>query len=71
MTDEGPGNLSRPVTPTSMGQSATRDYTKSQEDISVERLNLILGWKMARNEISYLAVHREIFFMFYAAPLYT
>ncbi|KAM9466485.1 HEAT repeat-containing protein 5A isoform 2-T4 [Clarias gariepinus] len=43
MTDEGPGNLSRPVTPTSMGQSATRDYTKSQEDISVERLNLILG----------------------------
>ncbi|XP_060789898.1 HEAT repeat-containing protein 5A isoform X3 [Neoarius graeffei] len=43
MADEGPANLSRPVTPTSMGQSTTRDSAKSQEDISVERLHLILG----------------------------
>ncbi|XP_058254714.1 HEAT repeat-containing protein 5A isoform X3 [Hemibagrus wyckioides] len=43
MADEGPANLSRPVTPTSMGHSSTRDSTKSQEDISVEHLHLILG----------------------------
>ncbi|XP_017331866.1 HEAT repeat-containing protein 5A isoform X5 [Ictalurus punctatus] len=43
MADEGPANLSRPVTPTSMGQSSTLDSAKSQEDISVERLYLILG----------------------------
>ncbi|MCI4382874.1 hypothetical protein PGIGA_G00019750 [Pangasianodon gigas] len=43
MADEGPANLSRPVTPTTMGQSTTRDSAKSQEDISVERLHLILG----------------------------
>uniref|UniRef100_A0A8B9LPZ3 HEAT repeat-containing protein 5A n=1 Tax=Astyanax mexicanus TaxID=7994 RepID=A0A8B9LPZ3_ASTMX len=43
MVDEGPANLSRPVTPTSMGQSTTLSSIKSPEDISTERLNLILG----------------------------
>ncbi|XP_047677260.1 HEAT repeat-containing protein 5A isoform X1 [Tachysurus fulvidraco] len=43
MADDGPANLSRPVTPTSMGHSTTRDSKKSQEDISVEHLHLILG----------------------------
>ncbi|XP_072545928.1 HEAT repeat-containing protein 5A isoform X2 [Salminus brasiliensis] len=43
MVDEGPANLSRPVTPTSMGQSTTLASIKSPEDINTERLNLILG----------------------------
>lgn len=48
MADEGPASLSRPVTPTSMGHSTTRDSTKSQEDISVEHLHLILGQEVAQ-----------------------
>ncbi|XP_059376453.1 HEAT repeat-containing protein 5A isoform X3 [Carassius carassius] len=43
MVDEGPANLSRPVTPTSMGQSTSLSSVKSPEDISTDRLHLILG----------------------------
>uniref|UniRef100_A0AAR2LUP9 HEAT repeat-containing protein 5A n=1 Tax=Pygocentrus nattereri TaxID=42514 RepID=A0AAR2LUP9_PYGNA len=43
MVDEGPANLSRPVTPTSMGQSTTLASIKSPEDVNTERLHLILG----------------------------
>ncbi|XP_052001078.1 HEAT repeat-containing protein 5A isoform X2 [Xyrauchen texanus] len=43
MVDEGPANLSRPVTPTSMGQSTSLSSVKSPEDINTDRLNLILG----------------------------
>ncbi|XP_023849916.1 HEAT repeat-containing protein 5A isoform X2 [Salvelinus sp. IW2-2015] len=43
MVDDGPANLSRPVTPTSMGQSTSLAYVKSPEDISSDRLHLILG----------------------------
>ncbi|KAI4902189.1 hypothetical protein NFI96_029558 [Prochilodus magdalenae] len=43
MVDEGPANLSRPVTPTSMGQSTTLVSIKSPEDVSTDRLHLILG----------------------------
>ncbi|KAJ7990914.1 hypothetical protein DPEC_G00291830 [Dallia pectoralis] len=41
--DDGPYNLSRPVTPTSMGQSNALAPVKSPEDISADRLHLILG----------------------------
>uniref|UniRef100_A0A4W4DTP3 HEAT repeat-containing protein 5A n=1 Tax=Electrophorus electricus TaxID=8005 RepID=A0A4W4DTP3_ELEEL len=47
MVDEGPANLSRPVTPTSMGQSTALASVKSPEDISTERLHLILGITVA------------------------
>ncbi|KAM4625645.1 HEAT repeat-containing protein 5A [Polymixia lowei] len=40
---EGPANLSRPATPTTMGQSHSVGGAKSPEDISTDRLNLILG----------------------------
>ncbi|XP_031435784.1 HEAT repeat-containing protein 5A isoform X2 [Clupea harengus] len=43
LADDGPANLSRPVTPTSMGQSASLSSVKSPEDINTERLHLILG----------------------------
>ncbi|KAM6973609.1 HEAT repeat-containing protein 5A [Aplochiton taeniatus] len=43
MADEGPANLSRPVTPTSMGQTGSLAAVKSPEDISTDRLHLILG----------------------------
>ncbi|XP_067099249.1 HEAT repeat-containing protein 5A isoform X1 [Osmerus mordax] len=43
MVDDGPANLSRPVTPTSMGQSTSLACVKSPEDVSADRLNLILG----------------------------
>ncbi|XP_035264132.1 HEAT repeat-containing protein 5A isoform X8 [Anguilla anguilla] len=43
VVDEGPANLSRPVTPTSMGQSASLASMKSPEDLNTERLHLILG----------------------------
>ncbi|XP_066529311.1 HEAT repeat-containing protein 5A isoform X2 [Hoplias malabaricus] len=43
MVDEEPANLSRPVTPTSMGQSTSLANIKSPEDISTDRLYLILG----------------------------
>ncbi|KAL2098993.1 hypothetical protein ACEWY4_005473 [Coilia grayii] len=43
LMDEGPANLSRPVTPTSMGQSTSLSSVKSPEDINTERLHLILG----------------------------
>ncbi|XP_057200170.1 HEAT repeat-containing protein 5A isoform X1 [Triplophysa rosa] len=43
MVDEGPANLSRPVTPTSMGQSTSLSSVKSPEDINTDRLHLILG----------------------------
>ncbi|XP_039598006.1 HEAT repeat-containing protein 5A isoform X3 [Polypterus senegalus] len=41
--DEGPANLSRPVTPTSMGQSSSLAMVKSPEDINSDRFHLILG----------------------------
>uniref|UniRef100_A0A8C8K4G3 HEAT repeat-containing protein 5A n=1 Tax=Oncorhynchus tshawytscha TaxID=74940 RepID=A0A8C8K4G3_ONCTS len=43
MVDDSPANLSRPVTPTSMGQSTSLASVKSPEDISSDRLHLILG----------------------------
>uniref|UniRef100_A0A671S2A4 HEAT repeat-containing protein 5A n=1 Tax=Sinocyclocheilus anshuiensis TaxID=1608454 RepID=A0A671S2A4_9TELE len=43
MVDEGPANLSRPVTPTSMGQSTSLSSVKSPEDVYTDRLHLILG----------------------------
>uniref|UniRef100_A0A672QBW6 HEAT repeat-containing protein 5A n=1 Tax=Sinocyclocheilus grahami TaxID=75366 RepID=A0A672QBW6_SINGR len=43
MVDEGPANLSRPVTPTSMGQSTSLSSVKSPEDVNTDRLHLILG----------------------------
>ncbi|KAJ3613171.1 hypothetical protein NHX12_019423 [Muraenolepis orangiensis] len=43
MSDEGPASFSRPATPTSMGQSDSVGGAKSPEDISTDRLNLILG----------------------------
>ncbi|XP_051502390.1 HEAT repeat-containing protein 5A isoform X1 [Myxocyprinus asiaticus] len=43
MVDEGPANLSRPVTPTSMGQSTSMCSVKSPEDLNTDRLHLILG----------------------------
>lgn len=43
VVDEGPANLSRPVTPTSMGQSTSLSNVKSPEDINSDRLHLILG----------------------------
>lgn len=67
MADEGPANLSRPVTPTSMGHSSTQDSTKSQEDISVEHLHLILGQELRRMDILYITGHDRMFFMFYVA----
>uniref|UniRef100_A0A3B3SRH9 HEAT repeat containing 5A n=1 Tax=Paramormyrops kingsleyae TaxID=1676925 RepID=A0A3B3SRH9_9TELE len=44
--DEDPANLSRPVTPTSMGQSTSLASIKSPEDINAERFYLILGISM-------------------------
>ncbi|XP_072555030.1 HEAT repeat-containing protein 5A isoform X3 [Paramormyrops kingsleyae] len=44
--DEDPANLSRPVTPTSMGQSTSLASIKSPEDINSERFYLILGISM-------------------------
>ncbi|XP_077421106.1 HEAT repeat-containing protein 5A isoform X2 [Vanacampus margaritifer] len=41
--DDAPANLSRPVTPTSMGRSGSPDAAKSPEDVNTERLHLILG----------------------------
>lgn len=43
--DEGGANLSRPVTPTSMGQgsSSSGAAVKSPEDIYTDRFHLILG----------------------------
>ncbi|XP_029454843.1 HEAT repeat-containing protein 5A isoform X1 [Rhinatrema bivittatum] len=42
--DEGGSNLSRPVTPTSMGlESSSRATVKSPEDVNTERFHLILG----------------------------
>ncbi|XP_056332537.1 HEAT repeat-containing protein 5A [Danio aesculapii] len=43
VVDEGPANLSRPVTPTSMGQSTSLSNVKSPEDVNTDRLHLILG----------------------------
>ncbi|XP_061750827.1 HEAT repeat-containing protein 5A isoform X2 [Nerophis ophidion] len=43
ISDDGPANLSRPVTPTSMGHSGSLGRAKSAEDINMERLHLILG----------------------------
>lgn len=47
IVDEGPANLSRPVTPTSMGQSASMSSVKSPEDINTDRLHLILGTELS------------------------
>ncbi|XP_069049146.1 HEAT repeat-containing protein 5A isoform X2 [Lepisosteus oculatus] len=43
VVDEGPANLSRPVTPTSMGQSTSLASVKSPEDVNTDRFHLILG----------------------------
>lgn len=43
VVDEEPANLSRPVTPTTMGQSASLANVKSPEDINTDRFYLILG----------------------------
>ncbi|XP_066550138.1 HEAT repeat-containing protein 5A isoform X2 [Amia ocellicauda] len=43
VVDEGPANLSRPVTPTSMGQSTSLATVKSPEDVNTDRFHLILG----------------------------
>ncbi|XP_061631821.1 HEAT repeat-containing protein 5A isoform X3 [Phyllopteryx taeniolatus] len=41
--EDTPGNLSRPVTPNSMGHSGSADDAESPEDVNAERLHLILG----------------------------
>lgn len=42
--DEGAAHLSRPVTPTSMGQGSSSGATvKSPEDVYTDRFHLILG----------------------------
>ncbi|XP_029900277.1 HEAT repeat-containing protein 5A isoform X2 [Myripristis murdjan] len=43
MSEDGPANLSRPATPTSMGQHGSVGGAKSPEDVSSDRLHLILG----------------------------
>ncbi|XP_057714513.1 HEAT repeat-containing protein 5A isoform X2 [Corythoichthys intestinalis] len=43
MCDDAPANLSRPVTPTSMGHGSSADALQSPEDVGAERLHLILG----------------------------
>uniref|UniRef100_A0A8C9T700 HEAT repeat-containing protein 5A n=1 Tax=Scleropages formosus TaxID=113540 RepID=A0A8C9T700_SCLFO len=43
VVDDGPANLSRPVTPTSMGQSTSLASIQSPEDVNTDRLHLILG----------------------------
>ncbi|XP_038585677.1 HEAT repeat-containing protein 5A isoform X2 [Micropterus salmoides] len=43
MSDDAPANLSRPVTPTSMGHTGSVGGAKSPEDINSDRLHLILG----------------------------
>uniref|UniRef100_A0A8P4GFY8 HEAT repeat-containing protein 5A n=1 Tax=Dicentrarchus labrax TaxID=13489 RepID=A0A8P4GFY8_DICLA len=43
MSDDSPANLSRPATPTSMGHTSSVGGAKSPEDISSDRLHLILG----------------------------
>ncbi|XP_030575487.1 HEAT repeat-containing protein 5A isoform X2 [Archocentrus centrarchus] len=43
ISDEAPANLSRPATPTSMGNSSSVGGAKSPEDINTDRLHLILG----------------------------
>ncbi len=47
MVDEGPANLSRPVTPTSMGQSTSLSSVKSPEDVNTDRFHLILGTELS------------------------
>uniref|UniRef100_A0A8C5FGF9 HEAT repeat containing 5A n=1 Tax=Gadus morhua TaxID=8049 RepID=A0A8C5FGF9_GADMO len=47
MSEEEPAHLSRPATPTSMGQRDSGGGAKSQEDIGTDRLNLILGVSVA------------------------
>uniref|UniRef100_A0A8C9TP61 HEAT repeat-containing protein 5A n=1 Tax=Scleropages formosus TaxID=113540 RepID=A0A8C9TP61_SCLFO len=46
VVDDGPANLSRPVTPTSMGQSTSLASIQSPEDVNTDRLHLILGITM-------------------------
>ncbi|XP_056249752.1 HEAT repeat-containing protein 5A isoform X3 [Seriola aureovittata] len=43
MSDDTPANLSRPATPTSMGQTDSVGGAKSPEDVNADRLHLILG----------------------------
>uniref|UniRef100_A0A671UXG9 HEAT repeat-containing protein 5A n=1 Tax=Sparus aurata TaxID=8175 RepID=A0A671UXG9_SPAAU len=43
MADDTPASLSRPATPTSMGHTGSVGGAKSPEDISSDRLHLILG----------------------------
>lgn len=45
MSDDTSANLSRPATPTSMGQTGSVGGAKSPEDINTDRLHLILGRK--------------------------
>lgn len=46
MSDEAPANLSRPATPTSMGNRSSVGGAKSPADINTDRLHLILGNKL-------------------------
>ncbi|CAJ1074884.1 HEAT repeat-containing protein 5A isoform X4 [Xyrichtys novacula] len=43
MSDDSPTTLSRPATPTSMGQTGSVGGAKSPEDLNSDRLHLILG----------------------------
>uniref|UniRef100_A0A668U616 HEAT repeat-containing protein 5A n=1 Tax=Oreochromis aureus TaxID=47969 RepID=A0A668U616_OREAU len=43
ISDEAPANLSRPATPTSMGNRSSVGGSSSPEDINTDRLHLILG----------------------------
>ncbi|XP_058470663.1 HEAT repeat-containing protein 5A isoform X2 [Solea solea] len=43
LSDDAPASLSRPATPTSMGHTDSVGGAKSPEDVSSDRLNLILG----------------------------
>ena len=51
MADDTPASLSRPATPTSMGHTGSVGGAKSPEDISSDRLHLILGRKLVLVQI--------------------
>lgn len=43
MSEDASANLSRPATPTSMGQTDAEGGAKNPEDVITDRLHLILG----------------------------
>lgn len=51
ISDDTPANLSRPATPTSMGQTGSVGGHKSPEDINSDRLHLILGRKLVLTDL--------------------